>query len=279
MNTNFGAMLRAGAAMWIAAGSALAAQPSFSEAGIPFLQQHCVSCHGKDKQKGDLALHEFRDEVSVLRARKRWRDVVGMVSLGEMPPEDKEQPADVEKKQFLASIAAIFAQADAAKPDPGRLTVRRLNRTEYNNTIRDLLQIDFRPADDFPSDDVGHGFDNIADVLSLSPVLMERYLDAADSIAQQAIPPGAAKAPKHTMSGRFCEPASAHVPPDRFRPLNAAEKDFVLAGPLNTPARITPDGDYVMRVRLYAKGGQKIDYTALGTPPQLFAQGYLIDAN
>src|SRR5690606_15488506 len=72
-------------------------------------------------------------------------------------------------------------------PNPGRVTVRRLNRTEYNNTIRDLVGVDFQPADDFPSDDVGYGFDNIGDVLSISPLLMEKYLDAAEQIAGKAI--------------------------------------------------------------------------------------------
>jgi hypothetical protein len=232
---------------------ALAATPTFVEAGVPFLEKHCVSCHGKDKQKGDFALHEFRDDLSVLRARKRWRDVVELVRSGEMPPDDKPQPSAEEKQRFLASVAGIFAKADNGKADPGRLTVRRLNRTEYNNTIRDLLKIEFRPADDFPSDDVGHGFDNIADVLTVSPVLMERYLDAADKIAEQAIPLSAAKPPKRTMSARFCEPASANVPQDRFRPLIASETNVVLSGPIHTPVRITADGDYIMRARLYAK--------------------------
>src|SRR5206468_1049122 len=126
----------------------------------------------------------------------RWRDVVEMVRSGEMPPDDKPQPSAEEKRRFLASVAGVLAKADAGKPDPGRLTVRRLNRNEYNNTIRDLLHIEFRPADDFPSDDVGFGFDNIADVLTVSPVLMERYLDAADKIAAQAIPLSAIAPPK-----------------------------------------------------------------------------------
>ena len=71
--------------------------------------------------------------------------------------------------------------------DPGRVTIRRLNRAEYNNTIRDLVGIDFHPADDFPSDDVGYGFDNIGDVLSMPPILMEKYLAAAETISEEAI--------------------------------------------------------------------------------------------
>ncbi len=79
----------------------------------------------------------------------------------------------------------------------GRVTIRRLNRVEYNNTIRDLVGVDFKPAADFPNDDVGYGFDNIGDVLSLSPLLLEKYLSAAESILDRAIviadPPKPAK--------------------------------------------------------------------------------------
>jgi hypothetical protein len=243
----------------------------FAEAGVPFLEKHCISCHGKEKQKGNLALHEFRDEISMLRARKRWRDVIANVQSGDMPPDDKPQPSAEERRRFLDSVNGIFAAADSGKPDPGRLTVRRLNRAEYNNTIRDLLQIDFRPADDFPSDDVGHGFDNIADVLTVSPVLTERYLDAADNIAEMAIPLSAAKPPRRTMLGRYCEPASAKVPQDRFRPVCASERDFVLSGPLNTPVRVTPDVEYVMRARLFAKSasGRPVRVALLVSGPEL----------
>ena len=74
-----------------------------------------------------------------------------------------------------------------AKSQPGNITLQRLNKAEYNNTIRDLIGLDLRPADDFPSDDVGYGFDNIGDVLSMSPLLMEKYMRAAENIAEAAI--------------------------------------------------------------------------------------------
>jgi len=240
-------------ALLLARCATLAATPTFAEAGVPFLERHCVSCHGKDRQKGDFALHEFRDDISVLRARKRWREVIEQVRSGDMPPDDKPQPSKEEKQRFLATVAGVFAKADSGKPDPGKLTVRRLNRNEYNNTIRDLLKIEFQPADDFPSDDVGYGFDNVADVLTVSPVLMERYLDAADKVAALAIPLSATTPPKRTMAARFCEPASPNVPQSQFRPLTASESDAVKSGPINTPVRITADGDYIMRARLFAK--------------------------
>ncbi len=253
------------------AGRARAATPAFAEAGVPFLEKHCVACHGKDKQKGGLTLTPFRDDFSVLRARRTWKEILNMVESGDMPPEDREQPTAEERKRFIATATAVFARADNAKPDPGRLTVRRLNRTEYNNTIRDLLHVEFRPADDFPSDEVGYGFDNISDVLSVSPLLMERYLDAADKVAELAIPLNAASPPKRTLRGEFCEPASFNTPKDVFRPINAAQKDAVFSGPLNTPVRVTPDGDFIMRARLYAKpaGNKPVQVALVMAGPEI----------
>ncbi len=243
----------------------------FAEAGPAFLEKHCTACHGAEKQKGGVALHQYRDEISVLRGRRQWKEIIALVENGEMPPEDKKQPTAEEKQQFLAAAGALFSKADAAPPDPGRLTLRRLNRVEYNRTIRDLLQLDFRPADDFPSDEVGHGFDNIADVLSVSPLLMERYLDAADQIAELAIPLSAVAPPKRTLRAMFCEPASANVPKDPFRPLNAAEKDPVLSGPLNTPVRVTAEDDFILRARLYAtaENDQPVRVALLIAGPQI----------
>ena len=105
-----------------------------------------------------------------------------------MPPPPRPQPKAAEVEAVSAAVQALFDRADAAaKPNAGRVTIRRLNRTEYNNTIRDLVGIDFKPADDFPADDVGYGFDNIGDVLSVSPLLLEKYLSAAEAILDQAI--------------------------------------------------------------------------------------------
>ena len=107
---------------------------------------------------------------------------------GTMPPKGAPRPAPADIEAVTRWIKEEIARVEAAsKPDPGRVTARRLNRAEYNNTIRDLLGIDFRPADDFPQDDSGYGFDNIGDVLSLSPVLLEKYLKAAEVAVNTAI--------------------------------------------------------------------------------------------
>jgi Protein of unknown function (DUF1587) len=88
----------------------------------------------------------------------------------------------------------------AHNPDPGRVTIRRLNRAEYNNTVRDLLGIDFHPADDFPNDDMGYGFDNIGDVLALSPLLLEKYVTAAEQIMETVLTNEVLKGRLFTMS-------------------------------------------------------------------------------
>src|SRR5262245_54333710 len=105
-----------------------------------------------------------------------------------MPPMNKPQPNEAERKLVTGWIDAKLTKLSQSggTRDPGRVTIRRLNRVEYNNTIRDLVGIDFHAADDFPSDDVGYGFDNIGDVPSMAPILMEKYLDAAERIVASA---------------------------------------------------------------------------------------------
>ncbi len=163
--------------------------PGFAEAGVPFLKKHCLSCHSGSKPEAGLSFDPFRDDASVVKQRDRWKTVMGMVETGGMPPEGEPQPTADERDAFLRAVGGVFERAARdARPDPGRVTMRRLNRTEYRNTIRDLIGVDFDPTEDFPSDDIGHGFDNIGDVLTMSPVLMERYLAAAENIMQRAIP-------------------------------------------------------------------------------------------
>ena len=161
--------------------------PGFAEAGAPFLQKYCNDCHGDSAPEAELSLTVFRDDAAVVKQADRWKTVLGMVETGGMPPEGESQPTADERGAFVRAVRSAFERAAReGKPDPGRVTMRRLNKTEYRNTIRDLIGVDFDPTEDFPSDDVGHGFDNIGDVLTMSPVLMERYLAAAESIVQRA---------------------------------------------------------------------------------------------
>ena len=168
-----------------------AAKPdTYQQQIAPFVKKYCVECHGAENAEGGIALHSFDSEASVLKGRKHWEKVLPMLQIEAMPPVEDGR-ARPTHDEFLAVTAwlddKLFNIDCKINRDPGRVTVRRLNRVEYNNTIRDLLGIDFSPADDFPSDDVGYGFDNIGDVLSVSPLLMEKYLDAAEKISEKTI--------------------------------------------------------------------------------------------
>lgn len=156
----------------------------------PFVKSFCRDCHdGAEAQAGiDFAKWTHPDAI-ITGNREHWEKILAMIEIGAMPPPDADQPSKETRQEIVAYLEDKLYNLDCDLiDDPGRVTVRRLNRTEYNNTVRDLLGVKFRPADDFPSDDVGYGFDNMGDVLSLSPLLMEKYLDAAEQITAEALP-------------------------------------------------------------------------------------------
>lgn len=219
--------------------------PAFGRDGVSFLQKHCLHCHGEKVKKAGLALHRYLDDAALLKDRKVWDNVRAMLRSGEMPPKPRPRPAVAEIETFLRLVAEVFTRADSTgKPDPGRVTVRRLNRFEYDNTIRDLVGVDSQASEDFPADDVGHGFDNIGDVLSVSPVLMERYLAAAENIVQRAVLVDLPKPPVRHLSARYLEPAIRNGP--RWREVPSGGKLFMRE-------HVSQDGDYLFRVRAHAR--------------------------
>ena len=140
-------------------------------------------------------MDSYRAVDTLTSDRPRWELMLAKLKAHEMPPPDHDRPAK-EIDTLVAFLEKEFDKADASlTPDPGRVTARRLNRAEYRNTIRDLLAVDFRADKNFPTDDSGEGFDNIADILTVSPVLMEKYLAAAGTIADRAIATGALPKP------------------------------------------------------------------------------------
>ena len=150
----------------------------------PFLEQYCADCHSGDEPEAGYSF-EFDDAPDVAEQFAKWTVVLQKVGGQEMPPEDSEQPTDKDRESFANWVSAGLANFDCTKVElKPRSTVRRLNRAEYNNVIRDLFGIDIKPAEEFPADDVGEGFDNIGEVLSLPPLLMEKYLDAAEQITK-----------------------------------------------------------------------------------------------
>src|SRR6185436_10348475 len=170
-------------------GSNQSSSISFAKEIKPLLQKYCYACHG-EKKKGDLDLRIYTDQKSVAQSQAVFEKVMKNLQAHEMPPENKPQPTPAERELITRWVTDLFFPCDCQHPDPGRVTIRRLNRVEYNNTIRDLVGVNFRPAADFPEDDTGYGFDNIGDALSLSPVLLEKYLTAAEKILDAAIVTG-----------------------------------------------------------------------------------------
>lgn len=211
----------------------------------PFLMRYCYACHNTELKTGGLDLEAYKTAASVAQDRERWQRVLQRLRAGEMPPEGAPRPAQTELRSVVTWIEAEFNGAEqAAKRDPGRVTVRRLNRAEYNNTVRDLLGVSLRPADDFPQDDSGYGFDNIGDVLSLSPVLMEKYLAAAEKVARAAVFGPEPMKPSLTRVG-----ASRRRIVHRKTPLF----DYDLTGlslpnALHATRRFPVDGEYVIRI-------------------------------
>jgi mono/diheme cytochrome c family protein len=221
---------------------------SFDATLKPFLAQNCFTCHGNKKQENDLNLESFTSSASLVEHRDQWDEVVGKLRRGEMPPlEAEEQPTDEQRQAVVTWLAGELERIDAATPaDPGRVTARRLNRTEYNNSIKELLAVDTRPADDFPQDDAGYGFDNIADVLSLSPVLMEKYVTAADRVARAALfgpPPMKPTLVRLRSEGR-------RVNETRTIPASYDVTGLSLPNAFHAMHRIPVEGEYVVRVVL-----------------------------
>ncbi len=165
----------------------------WASVGWPLLQAYCLDCHNNDTREGELNLAGFETLASLEGdvgegGANSMHRVLEMVRFGAMPPEDSDQPTPEERKRLVLSLdRTMFAVSCDLTPKPGKVTARRLNRAEYNHSIRDLFGIDLRPADVFPSDEVGAGFDNNGDVLSLSPMLMEKYIAAAEGVSTKVL--------------------------------------------------------------------------------------------
>ena len=170
--------------------TAPASQDSYATKVQPLLGKYCYKCHGPQlKPKADLNLTKYSSESAIRENRKVWKEVLTKTLVKEMPPEDfQPQPTQEERDTISRFIEAALDRVDPNAPKvAGRVVSHRLNRIEYRNTIRDLLGVDYNPFNDFPHDDVGYGFDNIGDVLSMPPLLLEKYVAAARKIADQAI--------------------------------------------------------------------------------------------
>jgi cytochrome c553 len=165
-------------------------QNAFQSKWAPLLEKHCSQCHSQELREAEVDVTQYRDLASVRAQPALWDQIRGLVKIGAMPPEDADPLTDQDKQELADWIDKALHQADCGvAQSPGHVTVRRLNSKEYDRTVRDLLQLDVWPSQEigFPSDDVGNGFDNQGEVLSLPPLVMEKYLQAAEWISKKAI--------------------------------------------------------------------------------------------
>ena len=169
----------------------MAARPGFC-APVPnvrgFFEQHCVKCHSGDKPKGDLVLDDLKADFADSAGRERWERILEQIENGAMPPKAKPRPLVQEQRAvcdwIITQVTAVKAKM---RETEGRVVLRRLNRNEYENTVRDLLGVEVKLMDMLPQDSSSNGFDNVGDALHTSSFLMERYIEAAQVALDQAI--------------------------------------------------------------------------------------------
>jgi mono/diheme cytochrome c family protein len=160
--------------------------PAAAAAHRVTLDQYCVACHSTALKTAGLDL-ETLDTTNLDRDGAIWEKLLRKLRNGEMPPAGMPRPPKADYDALLAYIETGRARVAEARPNPGRPTLHRLNRTEYANAVRDLLALEIDSAELLPADDIGYGFDNIGDVLTVSPLLLERYLGAASKISRAAM--------------------------------------------------------------------------------------------
>jgi hypothetical protein len=224
-------------------------EASFKKGIAPLLEKYCYDCHGDGMEKGGVALDSYKDFSVLLADRKTWGRVEENVRNHMMPPaKKKEKPTPGERERILAWIERQVFQCDCDHPEPGRVTIRRLNRAEYANTIRDLIGVKFAADEEFPADDSGYGFDNIGDVLSLPPVLLEKYLAAAEQITAAAIVtdhPG--QVPAKRLDATELDGSAPG------EPVESGVRRLGREGDIYVKFKFPQEGDYLLRALAYGE--------------------------
>ncbi len=198
---------------WLLAGSEAWGQDAFRTQVAPVLERFCVECHSADDPEGGVVLDRFADGAAALKESKLWLRVRDQVEAHAMPPADAPQLASTDLDRIVGwvendCLPAQCGQGGSVPP----VVIRRLNRQEYDNTIRDLLGLDLHLAESFPPDDIGFGFDNVGSALNISPIHVEKYLDAAELALDRAILlPDAEPMPPIELIGLNTYP----LPPDK----------------------------------------------------------------
>ena len=210
-----------------------------------FVNRYCLGCHSTNLKTGGLAL-EGLDIHQVSGHADVWEKVLRKVRSGEMPPRGLPRPTTAEYTAFVQSLEETLDSAGATIPNPGRPAIHRLNRTEYSNAIRDLLGLDIQAGASLPADNTSYGFDNIANVLSMSPWLLERYVSVARSVSRLAVGDQRVKPTKdHYEPPR--DPAAAR------RPRNervGEDLPFDSRGGIDFKRYFPLDAEYLIQIRM-----------------------------
>ena len=216
-----------------------AVQTDAAAANKATVQKYCVSCHNEKVKSGGLTLSTL-DLARVTEHPEVWEHVIRKVRTGAMPPAGRPRPDKAAAGNLVTYLETELDKAAAAQPNPGRVALARLNRAEYRNAIRDVLGLEIDAASMLPNDIAGHGFDNNADALTLSPMLTERYLGAAAKISQMAL-----ARPRGVPM-----PETFFVPTDRNQNVRVSD-DLPLGSRGGTAFRyyFPADGEYLFELR------------------------------
>ena len=206
----------------------------------PLVERYCAGCHNEKLRSGGLALTRLDPSHPGLNAPE-WEKVVVKLRAGMMPPAGAPRPDRSTVLAFAGSLENGLDEAAAAHPNPGRPSLHRLNRIEYANSVRDLLDLEVDPAAYLPADDMSHGFDNMAEVLNVSPTLLEGYVRAAGKISRLALGDAAMKPIVETY----------HVPSTLSQTRHIEGTPFGTRGGMTVRHNFPADGEYVFRMTLY----------------------------
>ena len=186
-----------------------------------FVQKNCVGCHNSSVSSGGVDFSYLQKPGTFVQNREIWEHALAKLKAGEMPPPGAPKPPAAAISTTTRFLETEFKQQDSnIQADVGRVGARRLNKAEYNNTVRDLLGVDIEPAAEFPADQAAYGFDNISDALGISSVLMEKYADAAERSVRTAI-----------FGPEKLKPAMTHYPfPVRLNKTRGVKEDLSKLG-------------------------------------------------
>ena len=235
----------------------------------PILTEYCYDCHGDGAKKGGVAFDELKSDKDLLANHDLWWNALNYLRAGLMPPASKPRPTKDEQRLIANWIKTSVFQFNPQNPDPGRVTLRRLNRVQYRNTIRDLMGVDYNTDIEFPADDTGYGFDDIGDVLTVPAMLLEKYLEAAKQIVAQAVPADERAVSENVILGnrfRSVDGTNAEAGASRERkergpgPRSAMlalpyDKSAVVGAPFNADH----DGSFQLDLELAVKGAFEYD--------------------